>query len=207
MTSGVVKKRSATIGEVAAKAAADLQNLTVQELTALKRFRELQQQIRDQIRRALGDRHLFSRAEVADLFDVSVRTVNRWVARGELPKPRHGKWDIREIIQFLRARIEEKEKRSDLTPEERYRLAKAEREELRLARERGEVVAREAVIREAAPLLNALRSAVLGLPERILHYVPEGQRREVRAELQEICEGHVRELREIFLDGTHKRSE
>ncbi len=145
-----------------------------------------------------ANRFAFARNEVAEIFEVTVRTVNKWTKAGQLPRAVGGKRDLREIIAFLNRRIVEAEKSAGVTATERWQMARARREELKLGTELGELVAREAVIRWSKPALIALKSAVLGLPERILHYVPDERRSEVRTELREICESHLKEFQEAL---------
>jgi len=193
---GAHSRRSPTIGEVAAKAATNLQNLTVAELTSLKRFQALQQQIKDTLRAALrdSDPYLFNRDQVAEIFRVHVRTITRWAKKGRLPESKNRKWDIREVIRVLLSTPGD----ADLAPDERSHIARARLLELKAATLASELISRNAVLRMIGPVLSALRSSILGIPDRLLQMIPVSQRQDARKELDDMATAALKEIKEAF---------
>lgn len=147
-------------------------------------------------------RFWFGRQEIAKVFGVTVRTINRWVGRGDFVKSHEGLYDIREVVTWLQGRQEDEH--ADLDPEARWKLARAERIELSLAVEKRLLVEREAIIRSASPVVHALRSSLQGLPERLVAWVPDAERSMEREKLYQLIETHLKELQTVMAEGKYE---
>lgn len=107
-----------------------------------------------------------TQAEVGALLGITERQVRTHQRRDADPMPRGG---LPEIVQwFVRFKVEEASRREEArtapttraAAEDREAIAKAELLELRLARERGDVVSREGYRRELAAVVGALRRSI-----------------------------------------------
>lgn len=193
--------RPETIAATLKRAGGIIQNLTVEELKSVKRYQALQQQIKDEVKSSLGDRYLYRRDEVAELFDVTTRTLSRWIARGEFPRSDNGKWDIREIVRLFQKRIEAKPSDGAATPEDRLRMVKIQREQVRLEVLSGQLVYRDAVVRAAGPRLVEYQSLIRAFVEQAAAMMPAELRAQTRAEWTTRAEQHLKALQEALLHG------
>ena len=188
--------RDKTIREVLGRVGNDINALTIPELQSAQRFKELQEQIKREIRGALGDKYTYGRRELAELFGINDRTVTRWAKQGKIPESRDKKWDIREVVRVLFLQAEGKDRIQ--SPEERLQAAKARREEIKLAHESGELVMRDFVKRMVGPALALIRAVLLGNTDRLLRYIPVAQRGDAREELEAIAQSSLKDLKEAF---------
>ncbi len=188
--------RRETMGELLARVQGDLNALTPAQIHSAKRFQSLQAQIKSEIRAALGDKYSYPRTELAQIFGCAERTITRWSKQGRIPQSQAGKWDIRQVVLVRRDQAEGNA--SHLTPQERRDLASARIAELKLGRELGELITRDAVERMVGPVLSTVRTTLLGAPERLLRYIPIAQRPDARAELESAAHAALKELQEAF---------
>ena len=199
------KASPATVATVLAKARRDMNNLTASELNSLERFRELRADLKALVENGLGSRYTWSRRELAEAFGISKRSVLNWVRRGELPDAHNGKWDVSEVLQFLHSRLTEKDRERGLSAQDRYRLAKARREEILLAREVGQLIVRDSVRRMVGPTLSAIRESILGMADRVIPFIPLDQRTDARKEIESIAQAGLAELKVAFIQATNKQ--
>jgi len=145
----------------------------------------------------------FSRDQVAALFDVTTRTVNRLVAHGEIPKPLHApglrsRWDARQIVRHLLARLDARDRSTLSSQDERYRAAKADLAEMERDRALGKLVEIDAVVRALAPAIVACRTGLLTLPDRLALLAPPDLRPDLSAEARSAVALLLRDLQDAF---------
>ena len=150
-----------------------------------------------------------STSELAEILQISTRRVRELVADGVLPREDRGKFDIsecsRRYIQFLN-RPETATRRAaalGVTTDKRIGSARrdllqaqAERQQLRLAKERGELIPIHLFKDELIRTLQVVRDRLLKLPEKVaVHLVglPAGEitrelDRAVRSALSELAQ-------------------
>jgi phage terminase Nu1 subunit (DNA packaging protein) len=138
----------------------------------------------------------WTRAEdLARVFQVSTRRLYQLAEKGILPRPRNGRWPLREAtgayIQHLLSGGLEKRGAGATGASERARLAAAQREriELKLAREKGELIPVESYKTELRTVLGFVRDALLGLPKRVAPLLAQKPEHEILPQL----EGAVRD--------------
>lgn len=116
-----------------------------------------------------------SEAALAGLLGISSARVRKLATDGVLVRSGRGKFDFSQSLRQYLARLRESAERAgrpstggDDLKAERLRLtrAQADKEETRVARERGELVPADAVSREWAGILRDLRNALLAIPSR-----------------------------------------
>jgi phage terminase Nu1 subunit (DNA packaging protein) len=156
-------------------------------------------------------RKLMTTAELAAFLGHSPHTVNRWRSLG-CPARKHGRtylYDRTAVAKWLRARnydgkpgpkkrekaVVTGEDGQPLDPDVRFRLARAEKVELDVAKLKGEMVDRADVEEALVRLARVFRTSLLGLPARLapviasMDSVPKVEKR-IRREL----EGVLREF-------------
>ena len=144
-------------------------------------------------------RFLFSRIDLAGLFDIHPETISRMTQRGDLPPVDYkGRYDLRKVLHHLYTKLKGRGEASQGTYDARLKKAKAEHMELALARARRDVVPVDEVIRALAPAIVVCRSGILGLPERLAMLVPTEQRNPVQREARSICDKLLREFDDAF---------
>jgi len=122
-----------------------------------------------------------SESEIAVFLGVTASTIRSLTRDGKIMKAGPGRWDVRrsvasyvEHLRGIASRTGRARDQGDPLRVEQERLtrAKAERESLRLARERGEVVDAAEVEREWAGVLRDVRSSLLAVPSRVGQRLP-----------------------------------
>lgn len=147
-----------------------------------------------------------SLSEVAAHFDVSDRAVGYWRAHG-MPGTR-GAYDLDAIDQW-RATSQVGRMSGPGTDEARARLlqTKAEAEEIKLARLKGELVELRAVVRWYRRHINDVKSQLDQLPERVLAILPESIEPETQRTTQRALRRLVDDLYTQLADATEFREE
>lgn len=119
-----------------------------------------------------------SEREIAELFGLSLSMVRTKASEGVFVRSRRGRYDVRACIRAYVPRLREAASRSgpgskssgataDLNAEKlRLTKAQADKEETRVARERGELVLAADVAREWSNVLRDVRNALLAVPSR-----------------------------------------
>lgn len=147
-----------------------------------------------------------SEAELAQLLGVGASRVRTLARDGVIVRAGRGRYDTRTSIagyvERLRAASERAGRPSqggDELASEKLRLtrAQADKEETRVARERGELVPADAVAREWAGILRDLRNALLAVPSRCGAGLPHLTStdiatldREIRSALEGVAHGN-----------------
>jgi len=125
---------------------------------------------------------------------VSRQTIHAWATRGA-PRNGDGTYHLPRLIDWrLKELIAEAEPATgglDRTSAERYRAAKAELAEIKLAQERGELLGRPAVLAWALQLAQGLRSGLEGMAMAL---AGELQGRPA-PQIAEVLEGRFADLR------------
>lgn len=120
---------------------------------------------------------VLSESEMAVLLGLTANRVRVITRDGRLVKVAPGRWDVRASLPLYLDRLRTLAARAgapaaggdpDALKAEKLRLtrAQADKEETRVARERGELVSADAVSREWAGILRDLRNALLAVPSR-----------------------------------------
>jgi phage terminase Nu1 subunit (DNA packaging protein) len=116
--------------------------------------------------------------EIADLFGLSISMVRTKAREGVFVRSRRGRYDVAACIRAYVPRLREMASRAgpgskstgataDLNAEKlRLTRAQADKEETRVARERGEFVPAADVTREWSNVLRDVRNALLAVPSR-----------------------------------------
>lgn len=127
------------------------------------------------MRKRTGAGREVNKTEVADLFGVSLSTVDQWLRRG-LPSERREKnvvFNTAQVTQWLEAQAGERAAggttQAGSIDEARIRKISADAAlaELQLQRERGEVVAIEEVAKEFGDACAAVRAKLLAIPTKL----------------------------------------
>lgn len=144
--------------------------------------------------------------ELAQLLGIASSRVRTLARDGVLVRAARGRFDVCASVGAYCARLRESAERagrpsqggSDDLKAEKLRLtrAQADKEETRVARERGELVPADAVTREWASVLRDLRNALLAVPSRcgatLPHLTPTDVAtvdREIRTALEAVAHG------------------
>jgi hypothetical protein len=137
--------------------------------------------------------------DVARHFKVSVRTIQFWTAEG-MPVMPDGRHNIREIKAWRKARgIKQKpaEQLSKESSEARLREIKIKREEVKLKKELGELIAKSEVEGVLVQLISVFKRSFLSLGRNL---APQLAGREPR-EIDAVITGRVREIIQDFSEG------
>ena len=117
--------------------------------------------------RGANGRHV-SLPGLADALGMSERTLKRLASRGIIEPARPGAgrrpagWDPVAVARRLLAH------RPEMTPRDRRDIAQAEYLELKVARERGELIPRAVYIRHGQQLAAAFTAQARGMPDRLV---------------------------------------
>jgi len=109
-------------------------------------------------------------------------------------KTERGQYDFAAFVQAHIASLKGRSK-GNAAADERLKLARAEREEIRVAKDRGELLPAADVAREWASILADIRAALLAVPQRVAGRT--GLNREAVAAL----DAEIRETLEALADG------
>lgn len=141
---------------------------------------------------------------VGDWLGVSDRTISDLAIRGQAKKVGRGQYDLRETVRLYTAHLREvsagrggSSQILDLT-QERARLAKqqADGQELKNAQLRGELVAREDVVRGWQDILRRVRSGMLAVTSRVRQEIST-----IDAAQAAIIDREIRDALEALADG------
>ena len=141
---------------------------------------------------------------VGDWLGVSDRTISDLAIRGQAKKIGRGQYDLRETVQLYTAHLREiaagrsDGKELDLI-QERARLAKeqADGQELKNAQTRGDLVAREDVLRGWQDILRKVRSGMLAVTSRVRQRIST-----IDAAQAAIIDREIRDALEALADGS-----
>ena len=138
---------------------------------------------------------------LADFFHVDKRSIVNWCKSG-MPKESRGVYDLKKCFDWWKENInspvtnEEKEVRA------RYWLAKAEGEEIKIARVKGELIKRDSVASEFAQRASDLKTTLRALKYRISGLLVGKSQEEImqtlETEIDEMLRAFVREGRYIY---------
>ena len=139
-----------------------------------------------------------NKRELSELLNVSERTLTSWQKEGMPVADKGGRgaahrYDVADVVRWLTARGGTERESLDLNAE-RARLARAqaERTELALARERGLLIERTAVILTWTNFVAVWRARLWGLPTRLAAFV--GTTVDERTRIKDTAQQHIREL-------------
>lgn len=173
--------REPTIAEIVAKAARGLDQLRPSELASFQRYRQLRADLEAKLQELLGERHALTRAELCELLGVVERTLYRQIRRGDFPKHRGDlKWNLSDIFAHFTGRIAELESSHSQSLEDQLKSVKLKLTELKLARERRDVVESDDVARAWSQHMTDARTLLLTLPERVAILCPSDARDDFR---------------------------
>jgi phage terminase Nu1 subunit (DNA packaging protein) len=126
---------------------------------------------------------------LAELYGVGLSAISNWHARDGCPRNANGTYDLRAVIAWREAKIEEKFEKiieAGSSPAmERWREARADREELRLKQDLGELVPRAEVEAGRVARVLAIKRAFLSLPQRSAPVMEGMDARQIRSFLGE----------------------
>jgi len=147
-----------------------------------------------------------SKTALRRMLRISDKTLGDWIARGMPVRP-DGTFDFVEVARW---RIHEaidaasrKQKGSD--GEDRYRKAKAEIEEMKLASMRGELVPRDDVEAANVAKVLAVKRALLALPKQLAPALAGREAREIQAYLTTRIEDVVARFSGVAIAPKKKR--
>lgn len=100
---------------------------------------------------------------LAALLGVDPTEVTKWKSQG-CPHTPDGRWVVSEVVRWLRAREKSAERMRADEADERRKAAEAQLAELKLARERGEVVPVPDVQRQAEDEAGRVRGVIATIP-------------------------------------------
>lgn len=141
--------------------------------------------------------------QLARVFEVTPQAVYAWPGRG-CPQNRDKTFDLTRVIAWFVSKAEEAaekpEQRSGVRSKELERLtrAKANIEELKLDRLRGELVSVSIVRSEIGTAVEMFRQGVLGLPSQLSGRLEGLNASEIQHELERVLVERVTELRDGF---------
>lgn len=142
---------------------------------------------------------------VGDWLGVSDRTISDLAIRGQAKKIGRGQYDLRETVQLYTAHLREVaagrggEKQILDLNQERARLAReqADGQELKNAQTRGDLVAREDVLRGWQDILRKVRSGMLAVTSRVRQRIST-----IDAAQAAIIDREIRDALEALADGS-----
>ena len=160
--------------------------LTTAEIAAVEEFENLQEAVESD---KTGNYLLVGSKEAAQFFGVTERSFFRWVAAG-MPKEAKGIYDLKKCFLWWKENINnvstEKEKEVRL----RYWKAKADAEEIKIEKVKGELISKENVFSEFAQRCSDLKTTMRAFKYR-LSSVLEGKNRE---EIMQIIGNEIDEM-------------
>ncbi len=138
--------------------------------------------------------------EVAELFDVSPRWIDRLSKEKDFPRVARGQYDLKKCVRwylgYLRAQVDEARRGTDSIQRSEERKAKAQADllELKLARERAQVITVDEAIATFEPMLAAIRSLMMGIPK---HAARELANKEIEQYLDTFIRRALTEISEM----------
>ena len=147
-----------------------------------------------------------TKTEIADLLSASIRTISTWVNEG-MPRNDDGTYDGPEVIRWFSVRLEDKISGKGVMLDvegrratNRWREARADREELELAKAKGLLISKDDVYTEWAAIVGAVMSSIEILADR-LPPVLHGRK---QVEMYEIISDEIWNLRDqLFRKGRY----
>ena len=136
--------------------------------------------------------------DVIDLFDVTAQTLGNWKKRG-LRQEKRGRWDLKKVLEwwFLNVAPDKLAENSGTLADARkfFLDAKGQREKLKLQVERGELIKKADVEKEAFECARTARDALLNIPSRVSS-VLAAKTKEV--EVEKILDKEIRQALEAL---------
>jgi phage terminase Nu1 subunit (DNA packaging protein) len=105
--------------------------------------------------------------QVAALFDVSTRWVQRLVDEHGMPREERGQYDAVTVVRWYIRFLKKEASESDLHQRTRLQRANADLRELDLAKRRGEMVELEAIRNAVFDLILASKARFLSIPTKM----------------------------------------
>ena len=110
-----------------------------------------------------------SASQLAILFDVTDRTITDWNVKKGCPKIGHGKFDMKAVLGWWLDNVYEA---GQVSPDaenakDRYWMAKAEHEEIKVATAKSRLISEEQIIQEWSDRLSEVTSGLVALSRRL----------------------------------------
>jgi predicted transcriptional regulator len=142
---------------------------------------------------------------VAELFGVSTMAVSKWQKTG-CPRNPDKSYDLKKVIAWREAKAEQERTvaHADSPGLERYRLAKAEREELKLAQDRKELLLVSDVSAGNVDRIRAVRAGLIALKRGLAPRVLELDENATLDEAESLIWRHVEVLLNTFAGNRSK---
>lgn len=170
---------------------------TTAELKLIEEYDESQREAEESERSPSSKVPLFTRPQIAKLFNVNPKTVNEWVKVG-MPKSAYGRYDIFLIMEWWQENINKDPENAETADARgRYWNAKADEAEIKVAEIRGNLIDKSTVVSEWGKRAGELKQSLMALPMS-LPPVLEGKdiktmRDLIRAEVVKMLEGYCRD--------------
>ena len=137
-----------------------------------------------------GEFSVGSRHHLASFFGVSTTTIERWLGQSDFPEKHQRRYCLSDVAAWVVRYYSSKKQPEKSDGAERLRTAKAELAELKLARERGEVVDLDLIDRTIRRYLTAARIILESIPDALLVLCPD----EIRAPLRPVLTTKINEI-------------
>ena len=132
--------------------------------------------------------------DVARFFGVSAKTFRDWTALRGCPQKNGPGYDLENFVRWRIGYVAQLNQPRQGSADERLKLARASREELRLSRERGAVIDRDRVERIWRQYFTTARTIILGITDRVLALCPA----ELRGPLRPVIEGTIHSVLKLL---------
>ena len=126
-----------------------------------------------------------STKDISELYGVSRQSVGLWRTKQGCPANDDGTYDLHGVIRWRELRIRDQVAGDQTDNLDRLRKAKAEREEIKLELERGELIPKADVERGLVQRVRILKSSLLHLPRRMAGLLQGQNARQIEAMLKE----------------------
>ncbi len=136
--------------------------------------------------------------DVTNLFDVSAQALGNWKKRG-LKQEKRGCWDLKKVLEWWLVNVAPDklaENSGTLADARKFFLdAKGQRERLKLQVERGELIEKAEVEKEAFNCARTARDALLNIPSRVAAVLASMKK---EAEVEKLLDKEIRQALEAL---------
>ncbi len=133
--------------------------------------------------------------DLIELFDISSRTLSNWRKRG-LSQKKRGSWDLKKVFQWWQKHIMPGKFANVQSLEDSKKIywsSKGLREKLQLSIDRGELISKASVEKDAFEMGRAVRDALQNIPSRVSAVLAATK---TEAEIEKILDKEIRQALE-----------
>lgn len=177
-----------------------------QELEAIEEYEQQQEEKQSLVNS--DNRIILTSAQTARFFDVTTMTINNWLQLG-FPKESKNTYDLKKCFTWWQENINQGSSKKEDDARERYWYAKAEGEEIKILRIKGELIKSEDVAHEFAQRAGDLKTTLRALKYRLSGLLAGKTQEEImqilEQEIDEMLRNFCREGKYITSDKKNAR--